>query len=228
MINLLEKRTVIVDPMKMERLFFNSLKFIVQAYTVMIKEFPLKYRREDDINDLLYEALVTVLQSKGGSSILRPYCQYYNPMQRKIHGKASQVDISISWEEDPLFIDYQFYFECKRLSCKDKSQEYVDNGINRYEKNFYVNLMPYAAMIGYVEVGNVIDIVNDINKKIGSKCLNKISNTHKFYWKSRHSRLQNNPIDLYHIFLDFRDCQDTTKKCFRQTQISSRVKENHI
>ena len=228
MINLLEKRPVHIDHKKMKILFFNSLKFIVKAYSAMLKDFPLEYAKEDDLNDSLYMSLITVLQSKDGNTILTPHCQYYDPRKRKIHGSASEVDLSISWDSDPIFLDYQFYFECKRLSCKDKSQEYVDNGINRYERNFYADLMPYATMIGYIEAGNVVDIVNDINKKIGSQCLDEITETNKFYWISSHSRAQNSPIHLYHIFLDFRDCQIVPKKCFKQINVSSRIHENSI
>ncbi|MFA5428400.1 MAG: hypothetical protein WC279_09380 [Sulfurimonas sp.] len=213
MINLLEQSEQLVEEETVQTLFLNSMHYIYKAYLEMIKTFPIKYKKEDDINDLLYAALLKVLQGDDGNSMLRPIAQSYNPLKRNTHGKASQVDLSIIWSLDAKHDSKQFYFECKRLSCNDKNKAYVNNGIKRYEDNFYAESMPYAAMIGYIENGDIDSIIKDINKKMTIHCISNITKNTKAYYQSVHMRNKNNDIDLYHIFFDFRDCQNRAKLC---------------
>lgn len=213
MINLLEQNAQLVEEYKIQTLFFNSMYYVYKAYLEMIKSFPIAYKKEDDLNDLLYEALLKVLQGDDGNSMLRPIVQSYNPLKRKTHSKASQVDLSILWSLDVKHNSKQFYFECKRLSCIDKSQAYVNNGIKRYEDNFYAESMPYAVMIGYVENGDIDSIVHDINKKMTKHCISNITKDTKPYYQSIHMRDKNINIEIYHMFFDFRDCQKKAKLC---------------
>lgn len=213
MINLLEHNEPLIEEDQMQTLFFNSMYFVYKAFLEMIETFPIKYKKEDDINDLLYETLLNVLQSDDGSSILRPICQAYDPLKRKTHGRASQVDLSIMWSLNAKHDTKQFYFECKRLSCNYKSHAYVNNGIKRYEDNFYAESMPYAAMIGYIENGDTDNIIKSINKKMTKNCIHPIAKDTKPYYKSTHMRNKNINIDVYHMFFDVRDCQNKTKTC---------------
>jgi len=209
--NLLQQEEVIPDFGRLEILFINVLDYFYKAYIKMTLDMPFNYQREDDINDKLYYYLLNVLEDNG-IEWLCPIPQSYNPTQRPTHGKASQVDFLVRWSLNPRD-NYQFFVECKLLKCNGKNREYYNNGIRRFETNFYANRMPFAAMIGYIEKGEAATIVTDLNNKIAATATHSIVNISVDIgipnsWYSCHRRDENNNIKLYHLFLDIRDCQD--------------------
>lgn len=134
-------------------------------------------------------------------------------------------DIAV-FNTDPGFIrgeneylnheDYYFSFECKRLKNLGKNQLYVQKGIKRYVENSYARAMPFAGMIGFVEAGDITAIKNDINrrlkewnKKAGEMTMMellrffKIEENFQYSYSSKHKRVKNTCIGLYHIFLDY-------------------------
>jgi hypothetical protein len=111
--------------------------------------------------------------------------------------------------------DYYFAFECKRLENLRKNNAYIKDGIRRYVGNIYARAMPFAGMIGFVEKGNIIKIKNNINDRlfnlnkikeletIKMLALEELEKDFKFSYVSIHRRVENIPIKLYHLFLDY-------------------------
>lgn len=111
--------------------------------------------------------------------------------------------------------DYYFSFECKRLKNLGKNQLYIEQGIKRYVKNSYARAMPFAGMIGFVEKGDSVKIRDNINLRLSGfnkteelttvEMLHffKVEEHFTFSYSSRHKRVNNSPIDLYHLFLDY-------------------------
>ena len=111
--------------------------------------------------------------------------------------------------------DYYFAFECKRLENLRKNNAYIQDGIRRYVENIYARAMPFAGMIGFVEKGNIIQIKDNINDRLSN--LNKIRELEtikmltlvelekdfKFSYVSIHGRVENIPVELYHLFLNY-------------------------
>jgi hypothetical protein len=174
----------------------------------MTQDMPFNYTREDDINDELFKYLENIL-AENNITNLCPIPQNYDPTQRQVHGIASQVDFLVRWSLDVRETKYQFFIECKLLNCNGKNIEYINNGIRRFKNNRYAEHVPFAAMIGYIERGEVPTIIEDMNGKIRGTAVHEIVKTGQYY-KSTHSRENgNNDIQIYHLFFDFRDCQNT-------------------
>jgi len=222
-----QQEEVIPNFDRLEILFINVLDYFYQAYIKMTLDMPFNYQREDDINDKLYNYLLNVLEDDGIEGLC-PIPQSYNPTQRPIHGRASQVDFLIRWSLNPRD-KYQFFIECKLLKCNGKNREYYNNGIRRFETNFYADRMPFAAMIGYIEKGETATIVANLNSKIVATATQPIVNISvdtgiPNSWCSCHRRNENENIKLYHLFLDVRDCQDnplSLRPCRGNTSLQS-------
>jgi len=229
---LIERSEQLPNFEKLETIFLNCSQHIISAYQKILPSFPIRYNHEDILNDALCEALDEVLmdEADNGGQYLILIPQAYDPTKRKQYGKAAKPDLIVLWDMNPNNKKYAFFYECKRLSCNHKNDEYINNGINRYKTGFYAKNMPFAAMIGYIEKGNVEGIVNDINQKLSTKYPNdnNIVHTNSFYWKSIHHKKDNKNIRLYHIFLDFRDSQNTINLCRGQQLQVSRIFENTI
>lgn len=136
----------------------------------------------------------------------------------------SSNDIAV-FNTDPRFIrgsneeltheDYYFSFECKRLKDLGKNRLYIQQGIKRYVENSYARAMPFAGMIGFVEAGDITSIKDDINCRLSEwnekgevttiELLRffKIEKDFKYSYSSKHERVKNTSICLYHIFLDY-------------------------
>jgi hypothetical protein len=118
-------------------------------------------------------------------------------------------------DEDLTHEDYYFSFECKRLKNLGKNRLYIQQGIKRYVENSYARAMPFAGMIGFVEAGDITAIKNDINCRLGGwdekgelttmELLRffKIEEDFEYSYSSKHERVKNTCIRLYHIFLDY-------------------------
>ncbi len=101
----------------------------------------------------------------------------------------------------------EFIIECKRL--KNASQNYIDEGLNRFISNDYSENESYAGMIGFVTKGNI----EEIKSGLFEKCKNKNYKSNKFcleryqqwkhYFKSAHLRTDKSEINIYHLFFQF-------------------------
>jgi len=229
MFNLLAEKEKVPDFDKLETLFLNVLDYFYKAYIKMTLDMPFGYQKEDDINDKIYTYLIDILEEDEVEGLC-PILQSYNPMQRPVHGRASQVDFLIRWSLNPRD-NYQFFIECKLLRCNGKNREYYRNGIQRFENNFYAKNMPFAAMIGYIERGEVRTITEDINNKIEATATHlmhdiSVNTGIPNSWCSGHQRHANIDIKLYHLFLDFRDCQNdpfNIRPCPRNNSLQSNL-----
>ncbi len=109
-----------------------------------------------------------------------------------------------------------FNFECKRLNNNLLNNLYVEEGIYRYLKRNYRNHFPFIGLIAFVENGNIIDIINDINNKLSLDRYSSIKNIsylnfHKLVknfdnsYISRHKNTLGINFNYYHIFFDFQN-----------------------
>ncbi|MCZ8494033.1 hypothetical protein [Priestia megaterium] len=76
-------------------------------------------------------------------------------------------DIAYCWDDfDSNQIEY--HVECKRLKFKDGlfSSNYVNKGISRYQKSFYSNGHPSGTMIGYIQKGSEVELLDEVNSFI--------------------------------------------------------------
>lgn len=127
------------------------------------------------------------------------------------------IAIARAWKlsEDHDDEDYYFSFECKRLRDLGKNQLYIDQGIRKYVENAYARAMPFAGMIGFVEKGDIVRIIDGINLRLSRLSQTgelttietlrffKVEDDFEFSDSSKHERIQNSPISLYHLFLDY-------------------------
>jgi hypothetical protein len=108
-----------------------------------------------------------------------------------------------------------FAFECKRLNHSNYAN-YVDKGILRFITCKYSKKMSFAGMIGYCEedksdIKTIVDkINNNLNvkfkkRKISESSLDKFKIQNDFYhcYISKHERKNLEPIELYHLILDY-------------------------
>lgn len=102
---------------------------------------------------------------------------------------------------------FEYVVECKRL--KDASQKYVDEGLMRFINEDYSKNESYVGMIGFI----ISSKIENIYSKLEDKCLNKyyLDNDFskkkiiygKYSFTSSHSRVNKNPINVYHLFFKF-------------------------
>lgn len=111
--------------------------------------------------------------------------------------------------------DFYFSIECKRLKDTSKNKLYIDEGIKRYVQNHYAQAMPFAGMIGFIEKGVISEIKDDIDKRLSNyneagKLITHellhffaVEKNFRFSYSSKHNRVRNLPITIYHLFLDY-------------------------
>lgn len=111
--------------------------------------------------------------------------------------------------------DFYFSIECKRLKDTGKNKLYIDEGIKRYVQNHYARAMPFAGMIGFIEKGIINEIKDDIDKRLSKynetgelvtyELLHffAVEKNFRFSYSSRHGRIGNSPVTIYHLFLDY-------------------------
>ncbi|MDR0912758.1 MAG: hypothetical protein LBM96_09200 [Methanobrevibacter sp.] len=113
-----------------------------------------------------------------------------------------------------LNIDDYFVIECKRLDkSSNKQNKYISSGILDFVNEKYSSNNDNAFMIGYIEEGNIDDIISKINKKLKEKhidittlVLNKIDKVENFnyIYISKHKRKSLSPISLHHLMFDYK------------------------
>lgn len=106
---------------------------------------------------------------------------------------------------------FEFVLECKLLDCADK--RYLEEGIKRFVELKYAEDDSFAGMLGFITKGNPKRIVTNLKKKvtnfhpsnamedfIDKKCLD-----HELSFQSKHKRINDTEIHLYHLFFDLRE-----------------------
>jgi hypothetical protein len=111
-----------------------------------------------------------------------------------------------------------FVIEAKRLHSRN-SNDYVRTGIGRFKKEEHGKQDNIAAMLGYVQENNFDHWYNKVNSWINAlipdekenprwaadEQISKIQITEIGEYISKHSRITENPIILYHFWLNFCD-----------------------
>jgi len=127
------------------------------------------------------------------------------------------IDIKVLNLGNKDLIDEDEYFsiECKRLDGGVAKRDlYVKEGINRYVQSKYSGVMPFSAMLGFIEKGSVTKIIPDINKFLLNnedfKTYSPLSEysfiaDFKTTYKSTHERKnsQFSDIEIFHFMLNF-------------------------
>jgi len=115
----------------------------------------------------------------------------------------------------------QFVIECKRLDSARQvyieggynktKEEYEVNGIERYITLTYAKDDEYAGMMGFIIQGNPENIVKKLSHKVKSfhpsdemeQLLKQECADWKLSFQSKHIRVNDKAIHLYHLFFDF-------------------------
>jgi len=127
------------------------------------------------------------------------------------------IDIKVTNAGLPYFgkCDENTYYaiECKRLNEGDKIGVYIKEGIMRFVVGKYSKYMSLAGMVGFVENGNIIEIVNRINERLRENTVIKtkkllkqliIEQNFNHSYQSGHKRDKNRgEIALYHLMFDY-------------------------
>lgn len=108
--------------------------------------------------------------------------------------------------------DLCFTIECKRLDpYAQKINYYIQEGICRFIRGKYAKNMTFACMVGFVEKGKLNDITSKLNVKLDTikkynleKLVNiNIYKNFAYSYRSKHKRVKNNDINLYHLIFDY-------------------------
>ena len=104
---------------------------------------------------------------------------------------------------------FEFIIECKRL--KNASQEYINEGLNRFICQEYAENNSHSGMLGFVISGDVDVIKSGLQVKCEAECSLHNDFTKQKYdgwlhsFKTAHSRLDNSEIYIYHLFFEFKN-----------------------
>lgn len=123
--------------------------------------------------------------------------------------KVSNIGYKYLLDEDEYYA-----FECKRLDGNSAlNSKYVNEGICRFIGGKYSSKVPLSGMIGFVQKGDVISIIEDINAKIASNsAINSIALLEEYpvtenfggsYYSCHNRNSSMPPIDIYHLMFDF-------------------------
>ena len=127
------------------------------------------------------------------------------------------IDIKVlnPGKKDLLNEDEYYALECKRLDgYSKKNRLYIQEGIYRFIIEKYARDMPLAGMIGFIQNGEIVDIVLDINNKIdeendfliGKLLKEDIIDGCDYLYSSDNTReYSNEKIKIYHIMMDFKN-----------------------
>ena len=104
---------------------------------------------------------------------------------------------------------FEFVLECKKLEFADK--KYLEEGIKRFIELKYAEKDHFAGMLGFIVQGNPKRIVENLKQKVKGfhpdpnieTLLAKKVLDHELSFQSRHLRVNEKPIHLYHVFFDF-------------------------
>ena len=116
----------------------------------------------------------------------------------------------------PTYEQYDYDIECKLVRVKregksrDYCEYYVTHGIQRFQSRIYAQSSPpMGTMIGYIQEGDILFLLDSVNNQAKSQRLNKIGlkgaieNVGVTYLKQPLHRDQDNFV-LSHLWVDLR------------------------
>lgn len=138
---------------------------------------------------------------------LTPINQYTDDTMAKPRGKSPTIDFCFrAWKKD----DGYFGAECKNLYADNhaKSKRYVEKGVKHFISGYYSSKSSVSAMIGYVLLGTVPEIVNElspiVNDTVPNQNLSRELLVPDPQYKSIHIRTSDHQqITLHHLFFRF-------------------------
>lgn len=124
--------------------------------------------------------------------------------------KKNRIDITIIYTLGIGF-EKRLGIECKRLdSGNELCSNYYEKGIKRFVTGYYSEQMPIAGMLGFIQEGDVTQIVSNINRHLPAlttlRPLHSVSMVEqvRLTYLSRHRRDKNlGEIKIYHLMLDY-------------------------
>ena len=197
------------------------ISLTIQAYHRMRLECPVQrdweentftYRLAADyLRPLTFPLLRLDIRSKVHTQAMK------DGTQATIEAKEMDLSLYGVWERD--YLRRRFVWEAKRVGDRtihsSLISEYINEAIYRFIGLEYAAGLPDAGVLGYVLVGDVPGIVNEINGSMGRLRKNEPLPTsnhleihpplHQFdnLYRSNHDRIDNSSIQLHHLFLTF-------------------------
>jgi hypothetical protein len=189
----------------------------------------LGYKTKEDLYENLYlEAFIdtyrridkhSLLENKIRDDFVYDF-EYVNPLTSDL---IQQGVITLNWErrlnvseEEKRRADISFsisglgfIIECKRLASAES--KYLDEGIKRFIDLKYGKSDSHGGMVAFVIGGNIKKIAEIIKSKVKEfyftigceDLLEKKCLSWEYSFQSRHDRINNTQIHLYHLFFDF-------------------------
>ncbi|KZX16732.1 hypothetical protein MBCUT_05960 [Methanobrevibacter cuticularis] len=127
-------------------------------------------------------------------------------------------DIRITYITQAFTLNPKEYFviECKRLDGSNTlNDNYIRKGLMKFITGTYSSNENNAIMIGYIEKGEISDIINKLNKKLNNiknihtlKILSPVNTVENFdyMYNSKHKRNSRLPtILIHHLMFDYKD-----------------------
>lgn len=189
----------------------------------------LGYHSEQDLFENLYlKAIIdsiskieniSRLENKIRDALIKDL-ENENPLTQKLVDKQILILTWERWlnvtEEEKSRADicfsmsgFEFVVECKRLEFAD--HRYIEEGIKRFIELKYAEKDNFAGMLGFIISGNPYNIVESLKTKIKEYYpdsdmeffLTQKVLGQALSFQSRHQRLNQKDIHLYHLFFDF-------------------------
>lgn len=194
-----------------------AIDLTIKAYWKMRAERVVTTDFEEDAFTI---NLVKWLQKVGYEESLNiqiqtQYHVYTNEMHQGVisTNQAKKIDIYLAPElqnKDQIY----FSWEAKRLGGTAKIADYVNDGMYCYINKDYSAFVNDAGMLGYVLSDNAEVYVEKINRSMGHISKNPpLNSAHHLKhhplghfsncYVSSHLRVDSDPINLYHLFLEF-------------------------
>ena len=187
------------------------ISMICEAYIELCNR-PNKYKiksvmDEFDITEALYTELLIVWKVKGNISFV-PIHEKPDRYDGKRRGKPPSIDFCL---RDRYNDKFYFGAECKLLREDNASyKQYVSEGVNRYLTGKYGKKCSTGSMIGYITMGDVVNIINGVKIKVDEVSdVSKMDESHPIngfanHYESKHSRVIGcTPFLIHHLFFSF-------------------------
>lgn len=138
---------------------------------------------------------------------LTPINQYADDTMAQTRGRSPTIDFCFrAWNKN----DGYFGAECKNLYAGNhaKSKRYVEKGVKHFISGYYGSKSSVSAMIGYVLLGTVPEIVNELLPIMNDTCptqnLSRELLVPEPQYKSLHERTTDHQqITVHHLFFQF-------------------------
>lgn len=173
----------------------------------------LSVHEEKPITGLLRPILKRVCKNKKLDWTLHPEAASF--AQEDDPEPVAYPDIRFS-RLDPDYNQYDYDVECKLVRIKrpdtrtDYCYNYVNKGVLRYRKGKYAqSFPPMGTMLGYIQEGELLTLLDTINAKAKHQMLNEIKLTGEFTsggvsYLTQYLHRDTDDLVLSHLWADFR------------------------